>query len=81
MNPFMWILWGLLFTGLVIVNGAVIVALLDANRQRKNSIGYSEDTLFKVHRALVDSGLSNGEANDMITAMQNQGILFRERTK
>lgn len=43
------------------------------------SVRYDERTLFKVHRALMDSGLDYQAAIDAINNLQNAGILFRER--
>ncbi|AYQ99998.1 hypothetical protein PBI_NEBKISS_59 [Mycobacterium phage Nebkiss] len=40
---------------------------------------YNENTLTKVGSALRSCGLGFQEATDAIAAMQNAGILFRER--
>lgn len=40
---------------------------------------YSEDTLFKVMRALMDCRVGQPQAEELIQSMQNSGILFRER--
>lgn len=40
---------------------------------------FDEVTMFKVNRALRDSGLTLEQAQDAINEMQNAGILFRER--
>lgn len=40
---------------------------------------HTEETLFKVKRALLGYGLSEKTVIDLINAMQNAGILFRER--
>ena len=40
---------------------------------------YNEGTLFKVHDALLDSGLSSLQIKEAINSLQNSGILFRER--
>ena len=40
---------------------------------------HTEDTLFKVRRALLGSGLSEQTVTVAINEMQNEGILFRER--
>jgi hypothetical protein len=46
---------------------------------------YDEYTLVKVHRALTEAlspyGMNKEAASYFITAMQNAGILFRERTR
>jgi hypothetical protein len=42
-------------------------------------IRYDEDTMFKVHVALNAAGISGQQADDAVNAMQNAGILFRER--
>lgn len=40
---------------------------------------FDEQTLFKVYRALISgTGMVEAEAMAAITAMQNEGILFRE---
>lgn len=41
---------------------------------------YGEGTLEKVRRALTKLGFSTQTTTDAITEMQNEGILFRERT-
>lgn len=38
-----------------------------------------EDTLTKVYAGLLAAGLSEQAATDAVNAMQNRGILFRER--
>lgn len=43
------------------------------------ALSYSEDTLFKVYEALRGQGLSETTIEDAVNAMQNEGILFRER--
>ncbi|AID58874.1 hypothetical protein PBI_GAIA_55 [Mycobacterium phage Gaia] len=43
------------------------------------SLRYNENTLTKVGSALRSCGLGFQEATDAIAAMQNAGILFRER--
>lgn len=40
---------------------------------------YDEETLYKVHQALRGRGLSETTVDDCVNAMQNEGILFRER--
>lgn len=40
---------------------------------------FDEQTLFKVFRALIESGLTEKQALSAINQMQNVGILFRER--
>lgn len=40
---------------------------------------YNENTLFKVQRAFAVSGVSMEKTMEVITQMQNEGILFRER--
>lgn len=41
--------------------------------------GYVPDVMTKVYRALEDAGLEDREVLDAISAMQNEGVLFRER--
>jgi hypothetical protein len=41
--------------------------------------GYVPDVMTKVYRALADAGLEDREAHDIISEMQNSGVLFRER--
>lgn len=40
---------------------------------------HSEETMFKVRKALLKGGLTLAQVDDSITNMQNAGILFRER--
>lgn len=40
---------------------------------------HDEDTLRKVYDALTAEGYETTEVTDMVNAMQNAGILFRER--
>lgn len=40
---------------------------------------HDDHTLDKVHKALQEYGLETQERVDLITMMQNKGILFRER--
>lgn len=43
---------------------------------------YFDDlTIFKVNKALRDSGLNLRQTQDAILEMQNAGILFRERAQ
>lgn len=42
-------------------------------------IYFDEYTLFKVVHALHEAGIPDKQAEDAINAMQNAGILFRER--
>lgn len=42
---------------------------------------HDEQTLFTVFRALMSTGLKEDSAMQLITAMQNAGILFRERPR
>jgi hypothetical protein len=42
---------------------------------------HNDDTLFKVYNALTSRGLTKKWAREAITALQNEGILFRERVK
>lgn len=42
------------------------------------ALTHNEETLFKVHRALVRAGLDERQATGCISDMQNNGILFRE---
>lgn len=41
---------------------------------------YNEETLFKVYESLRRSGLSDSACRSAVNQMQNDGILFRERT-
>lgn len=45
----------------------------------KDETCHDEDTLFKVHRALQKLGYNDRGATDIVTAILNEGILFRER--
>lgn len=40
---------------------------------------HDEDTLRKVYEALMAEGIYGQKATDLVSAMQNRGILFRER--
>ena len=40
-----------------------------------------EDTLFKVRDGVKSTGLCECKANEIINALLNKGILFRERQK
>lgn len=42
-------------------------------------LSYDEETLHKVYQALRGRGLSETTVDDCVNAMQNEGILFRER--
>lgn len=44
-------------------------------------VTHDEETLSKVYAALRDLGLEPEDANDAILAIQNAGILFRERAE
>lgn len=39
----------------------------------------TEETIQKVYRALANVGMSEGQIVNAVSAMQNSGILFRER--
>jgi len=41
---------------------------------------HSEDTLFKVQAAIMSCDLGEDDVRDVINAMHNAGILFRERS-
>lgn len=47
----------------------------------KGSETHTEETLFKVAIGLREAGLDEDAIRDAIRAMQNNGILFRERVK
>ena len=48
----------------------------------KGDVHFSENTMKRVHKALLLSGISNEfQRTDIITSMQHYGILFRERGK
>lgn len=42
---------------------------------------FSEDTIFKVYKGLELAGFKGAVAMDIVNQIQNQGILFRERTE
>lgn len=48
---------------------------------RSEPLHYDEFTLMKVRRALLKYGISDNICTDLITNMQNEGILFRERPR
>lgn len=45
------------------------------------NLHHDENTLVKVHEAIVKEGLNEQSATEIITTLQNAGILFRERRK
>jgi len=45
-----------------------------------DTTAHDENTIIKVFSALCRAGLSDQQVSDAITEMQNEGILFRERT-
>lgn len=48
-------------------------------RQERERVRYDEDTLRRAYGAIQGLGYTPAEATDMVSAMQNAGILFRER--
>lgn len=56
-----------------------VVAL--ANYINSHETHYGEETLSKVYEGLRAAGLSSGQCVNAVDAMQNRGILFRERIK
>jgi len=42
---------------------------------------HDDDTLEKVYEAIYGEGYRRGEVEDIVNALQNAGILFRERPK
>lgn len=52
----------------------------DWDQPTRDETRYDEETLSKVYRAMVQSGLTYAQAEDAVNAMQSEGILFRERT-
>ena len=56
-------------------DGLYFYAELGSPTELKNS----EETMQKVYSALAGVGLSEGQIIDALSAMQNSGILFRER--
>ncbi len=42
---------------------------------------HDEMTMHKVYRAFMDNGLTQQQAVDTVSAMQNVGILFREQER
>ena len=56
--------------------------IVDTAKQFESYLGaesYSDETLIKVADGLKEAGLSPEKVTDAISAMQNRGILFRER--
>lgn len=49
--------------------------------QRSEPVYYDEFTLMKVRRAIIKYGISDNICTDLISNMQNEGILFRERPR
>ena len=52
----------------------------DRGRTNSERTHHSEDTLFKVYAGLAAAGIQGQQATDAVAQMQNEGILFRERT-
>lgn len=40
---------------------------------------FSEETLKKVYEALLENGIFGQKATDVVSSIQNKGVLFRER--
>lgn len=52
----------------------------DADDEREDGDEFFDEyTLFKVVHAMREAGLNDQQAEDTINALQNAGILFRER--
>jgi hypothetical protein len=58
---------------------SVSSALTDDDVLEEQDITFNEGTMFKVRHALLSSSLSTDEVNDVVNAMQNDGLVFRER--
>jgi len=56
-------------------------APLDETSIEQGSEGFTEETMHRVYKSLLEGGLDGEGASDMIRRMQNAGILFREFTK
>lgn len=60
----------------------ILVVEIDATQKHREELYYDESTLFKVRDALrTQPGIDRRKAFDLITAMHNAGIVFRERVK
>lgn len=45
------------------------------------NLTHDENTLAKVYKALLDNGIFGEKAVGIVSAIQNEGILFRERRR
>lgn len=52
---------------------------VDESVCRREHLTHSENTLEKVIRAIEGEGFTTKTASELVTAIQNAGILFRER--
>ncbi len=74
-----WQTFGLVSVGLGLkYPGAALSSILLDEEEKTH---YDDETLSKVSAALRESGLSYPDIDGAINAMQNYGILFREREK
>lgn len=53
----------------------------DAEEPEVEKLTYDEDTMTKVYQAFYDSGISEDTATEIVSRLQNSGILFRERSQ
>lgn len=52
-----------------------------SSEQIPDETDFDEQTLFKVSCGLREAGLTETQVVDAISAMQNNGVLFRERSR
>jgi hypothetical protein len=55
-----------------------VIATVQQYTNERTELHHDDQTMVKVHRALMSAGLTQFGANSAITIMQNNGILFRE---
>lgn len=58
----------------------IVGSYFDRNRRSKEDLDYDEETMVRVYKALISSGIILPEkAFDVISEMQKNGIYFREQ--
>ena len=51
---------------------------LDSLLEGDSGLHFDEETMLKAYRGVMGTGLSLAEATDVISAIRNEGIVFRE---
>jgi hypothetical protein len=52
-----------------------------AMAKKDNDLEAHEDNMLIVHRSMMDAGITKSQCLEAVNQMQNQGILFRNRSK